>query len=106
MRKVNLLSLFRRNIEGRTIRIERSNPGYSYVKREYREYCTEDNEGLIVSIEEQRARLVRERVFLERLIRRSDDAYLFFKDEYRQNSMMEDHFGNVLLSDDAVGIKR
>ena len=106
MSKIKFFNLFKRNIEGKTLRVDRSNQSYSYFRNECKGHYTMSRDGILVSIDDERERLVRERVILDRLIKRSDDAYLFFKDEYRQNGMMEDHFGNVLLSDDAVGIRR
>ena len=106
MSKIKFLDLFRRNIEGRTLRIDKGNKSYSYFKTECRGQYIMDEDGILVSIDDERKRYLRMRAFLERRISRSDDSYLFFKDEYRQNGMMEDQFGNILLSDEAVGMKR
>ena len=37
-----------------------------------------------------------------KIIRRSDDLYSFFLNEYRQNSPVRDQFGNIIISEDLM----
>ena len=63
MSKIKFLDLFRRNIEGRTLRIDKGNKSYSYFKTECRGQYIMDEDGILVSIDDERKRYLRMKAF-------------------------------------------
>lgn len=84
-----------------TFVISRSNPAYEFYRDEYRNEQTRDPEGNLI-VRSEREKLVRLRNYFDRLIDMNSDAYSYFVNEYRQNSPLQDQFGNILLYDDII----
>lgn len=108
MGKVHLRRLFE-NVFRKSdhICIQKSNPSFSYFLTEYpNEYNPLDDNFVfsseIQAIQEEKARLKTLRSKVERRIAKGTYAFMYFSDEYRQNAMMRDSSGNIVLDDETV----
>ena len=108
MGKVHLKSLFEGVFKkSEQICIQKSNPSFSYFLAEYpNEYNQLDGNFIVRSeiqaIQEKKEKLRRFRSSLARKIMIGTNEFLYFSDEYRQNAMMRDHLGNIVLDDETI----
>ena len=107
MSKIHLKSLFKNAFrKDHSIRVTRTSPAYSYLVDEYPFEFNKADKALIIrseieAIEQKKAELEVLRGGL-RKIAVGTVGYEYFINEYRQNAMMRDPFGNIVLDDAAV----
>ena len=108
MSKIHLKSLFEGVIrKSGTVSVQRSNPAYSYLVCEYpHEYNKSEGTFIlrreIADIQEKRSILMAFRSSIERTIGVGTEEFEYFNNEYRQNSMMRDVKGNIVLDDETI----
>ncbi len=107
MSKIHLKSLFERAFrKDHSISVTRTSPAYSYLVNEYPHEFDKTDKTLVIrseidAIEQQKAELVKLRSGL-RSIPVGTVEFEYFINEYRQNSMMRDSLGNIVLDDATV----
>lgn len=107
MSKIHLKSLFERAFrKDYSISVTRTSPAYSYLVNEYPHEFDKADKTLVIrseidAIEQQKAELVKLRSGI-RSIPVGTVEFEYFINEYRQNSMMRDSLGNIVLDDATV----
>ncbi len=112
MGKCHLKSLYERVFKhSNSISVQRSHPAFSILVSEYpHEYSKQDESfiirGEIADIQERRSILMALRGSIERHIPMGSSEFEYFVNEFRQNQMMRDSRGNILLDDATISSTR
>ena len=98
--KCHMTSLFRRILNpDESLVISRTNRSFGFFLKECPNDVTRTKEGDLIVRYEREEKTPQSS---SKIIRRSDDLYSFFLNEYRQNSPVRDQFGNIIISEDLM----
>ena len=111
--KHHITSFFGKRFErATTYKVERASSYYNYFISEYRGGIDKDLNGNVLiseeekrssrlaEIQEEKARLKRVKHHIGTVISRRAEAYSYYVNEYRQNSPVQDPYGNIILFDE------
>ncbi len=99
MEKIRFAFLSRRfSDDTRLARISRGDNAYLFFHNEYT-LGEESNGNFFVTYPKEKLKRIR-KYLISRRVEKGNRFYNYLRTEYRQNALMEDSFGNILLSDE------
>ena len=95
MGRLHFTSIFKNLFKTRTLKIEKSNPAYSFFSGEYNSLTKDSNGNLLVLCDNHPESITKQ---ISSLVTISSDMYSYIKCEYRQNSPTIDFEGNYIIN--------
>ena len=95
--RIHMKSIFARRFKDETFIVDKASNVYAFFKTECPNEITKDQLGNLIV---RRERLQEIRRNISRIIDFGSDSYSYFKCEYRQNSPVQDSFGNIIINDE------